>query len=92
MPWSHHTVTCPQGPPARKVGQTVDRPVYGGVTGCGAAVKGSGQPCGGGPMSREELKQWVANSRASQGLPPVVNDKTTLARVVTLIKSGGDKA
>lgn len=43
-------------------------------------------------MNREEVKQKVAASRKAQGLPPVVKDTATLARVVALIKTGGDKS
>lgn len=43
-------------------------------------------------MNRDEVKKKVAESRKAQGLPPVVKDTATLARVVTLIKTGGDKS
>lgn len=40
-------------------------------------------------MNAAEVRQWVADSRAAQGLPPVVKDRDTLARVVRLMKPGG---
>ncbi len=36
-------------------------------------------------MSREELRAWVAETRARQGLPPRITDPTTVARLAALV-------
>jgi hypothetical protein len=32
-------------------------------------------------MTRDELRAWVAQSRAQQGLPPAIQDPATVAQV-----------
>ncbi len=36
-------------------------------------------------MSREELRDWVAEPRARQGLRPTISDPATLAKVAMLV-------
>jgi hypothetical protein len=36
-------------------------------------------------MSCQELRDWVAETRARQGLQPTINDPATLARVAMLV-------
>jgi len=36
-------------------------------------------------MTREELRAWVTETRARQGLPPTINDPTVLAKLATLV-------
>ena len=36
-------------------------------------------------MSRQELRDWVAETRARQGLRPTINDPGTLAKVAMLV-------
>lgn len=36
-------------------------------------------------MSRQELRDWVAETRARQGLPPTISDPATLAKVAKLV-------
>jgi hypothetical protein len=50
-------------------------------------------------MTPAELRAWVAETRARQGLPPTISDPTVLARLAALVadtmtlpgrKGGGD--
>jgi hypothetical protein len=36
-------------------------------------------------MSRQELRDWVAETRARQGLRPTISDPATLAKVAMLV-------
>lgn len=36
-------------------------------------------------MTREELRAWIAETRARQGLPPTITDPTVLARLAALV-------
>lgn len=38
-----------------------------------------------------DIAQLVERSRAAQGLPPRVEDATTISRIVTLVKAGGQR-
>lgn len=40
-------------------------------------------------MSDDEIRSFLAASRAKQGLPPVVKDPATIARIVALLKPNG---
>lgn len=42
-------------------------------------------------MTTDELEEWVARSRAAQGLPPKVTDPVALARVARLIVQALDR-
>lgn len=40
-----------------------------------------------GRMTPEELAAWVADLRATQGLPPTVQNATSLSRIATIMRS-----
>lgn len=42
-------------------------------------------------MTPAEIRAWAERSRASQGLPPKIEDPAVLAKVVTLAFSGANK-
>jgi hypothetical protein len=39
-------------------------------------------------MTRDEIREWEARSRAAQGLPPNITDPAILQRLVTLAFTG----
>jgi hypothetical protein len=47
-------------------------------------------------MTPAEVRAWVAETRASQGLPPTITDPTTLAKLAamvadTMVREGGGR-
>ncbi len=36
-------------------------------------------------MTPAEVRAWVTETRARQGLPPTINDPTTLARLAAMV-------
>jgi hypothetical protein len=46
-------------------------------------------------MIRDEVREWVVETRAKQGLPPTITDPATLATLAamvadTMLAAGGD--
>jgi len=39
-------------------------------------------------VTREEIHEWEARSRAAQGLPPKISDEAVLMRIITLALTG----
>jgi hypothetical protein len=39
-------------------------------------------------VTREEIHQWEARSRAAQGLPPKITDEAVVLRIITLAFAG----
>lgn len=37
-------------------------------------------------VGREALRQWVAESRAAQGLPPTIEDPATIEKVARIFR------